>query len=223
MTATTIAAPRRSQEERTRKMQKRLLKATIDCLEKYGYAGTTISSIVAEAGVSRGAHLHHFESKAALIRAAADDLMRTIFKRLGDAVMKVEHADKRLQALIEAIWNDVFLTRDGKVVLELLMAARTDRELAAHLGDLSPRIKEMYAAAARYYFKAKPNAGIDVEDIIYLTQWQLRGMLLDAPITRDRKALREQLNVWIAVMDRLIAPRQNISGPPPRPEWWDTE
>lgn len=202
-------------------MRRRLINATIKALDKYGYAGATISIIVSEAGVSRGAHLHHFESKAALIEAAADHLVRKIFKSLGDSVPATGDPESRLKRLVYALWDSVFLTRDGNVVLELLIAARTDKELAEQLGVLMARMKDMYASAARHYFRAKPNADLDVEDIIFLTQWQLRGMLLDAPLLKNQDALYPHLDRWIAMMDRFIAPRKGVDGPPPRPEWWD--
>ncbi|MEM9168869.1 MAG: TetR/AcrR family transcriptional regulator [Pseudomonadota bacterium] len=212
---------RRTQEQRSQEMRTRLLDATIVALDKYGYAGATISVIVKEAGVSRGAHLHHFESKAALIEAAADRLMRKIFRRLGDAAPFDDDPEDRLRRLVFALWERVFLTRDGKVALELLIAARTDAELARQLSVLMRRVKDMYAAAARHYFKAKPNTGFSVEEIILLTQWQLRGMMLDAPLMESPERFRAHLDRWIALMDRFIAPRQGVTAPPPRPDWWD--
>ncbi|MEO0399204.1 MAG: TetR/AcrR family transcriptional regulator [Pseudomonadota bacterium] len=214
---------RRTQEQRTKEMRIRLLDATIVALDKHGYAGTTISVIVKEAGVSRGAHVHHFESKAALIEAAADRLIRKTFKRLGEAAPVGDDHEDRLRSMVYALWDRVFLTRDGKVILELLIAARTDKELASHLRKIMMRMKDMYAAAARHYFEARPDTGFEVEDIIFLTQWQLRGMLLDAPLFLKTPPMRQHLDRWIDLMGRFITPKHNVDGPPPRPEWWDRE
>ncbi|MEM9014516.1 MAG: TetR/AcrR family transcriptional regulator [Pseudomonadota bacterium] len=221
MVSQTLTIGRRTQTERTQEMRARLMDATVRCLDKYGYAGTTISVIVAEAGVSRGAHLHHFESKSALILASSENLMRAIFRRLGDAVPRGDNTEDRLATLVRALWENVFLSRDGKVLLELFIAARTDRDLAKKLRVLALRTKEMYAAAARHYFKAKPNAGMPVEDIVFLTQWQLRGMLLDTPISNNPKLFRQYLDQWVMILSRFVTPRDNVTGPPPRPGWWD--
>src|SRR3546814_2131091 len=56
---------RQLRSERTRK---RLLDATIACLVKYGYARTNPLRVAAEAGVTRGAVLHHFRDGPDLIR-----------------------------------------------------------------------------------------------------------------------------------------------------------
>jgi AcrR family transcriptional regulator len=71
----TIAArPRRTQEQRSAQMRARLLDATIECLVKYGYAGTTTPRVAEMAGVTRGAQVHHFGSKNELVLAALKHL-----------------------------------------------------------------------------------------------------------------------------------------------------
>ncbi len=214
-------SPRRTQGERSNEMRRRLIAATIASLHEDGYAGVTISGIVDRAGVSRGAHLHHFESKSALIGAAANELMRTIYRRLGQATPGIDGGGDRLASLVHALWDNVFLVREGEVILELLIAARTDADLRGQLSALAPRVREMYAAAARHYFKAKPGAAMTVEEIISLTHRQLTGMLLDAPLHDGPNALRGDLDRWIMLMDRFIAPRRGVTAPPPRPDWWD--
>src|SRR4051812_49868558 len=61
-------------QERSRATQQRLLDATIDCLIKYGWSGTTTTIVAETAGVSRGAQLHHYPTKSALVLAAVEHL-----------------------------------------------------------------------------------------------------------------------------------------------------
>ena len=66
-----MTAPARTpQQERSRITQQRLLTATIECLVEYGWSGTTTTVVAERAGVSRGAQLHHYPTKAALVLAA---------------------------------------------------------------------------------------------------------------------------------------------------------
>lgn len=65
-----MSAPRRTQQQRREETRQRLLDATIDCLVEHGFAGTTTQRVQERAGVSRGALLHHFASKADLLAAA---------------------------------------------------------------------------------------------------------------------------------------------------------
>src|SRR3954466_4512427 len=61
---------RRTQAERSAATVDALLDATIECLVEDGYANTTTSRVAERAGVSRGAHLHHFQTRSALVAAA---------------------------------------------------------------------------------------------------------------------------------------------------------
>src|SRR4051794_27142103 len=61
---------RRTQEQRSAATQRLLLDATVECLVKHGYAGTTTTRVSELAGVSRGAQVHHFATKDELVVAA---------------------------------------------------------------------------------------------------------------------------------------------------------
>ena len=64
MTRTRAATP---QQERSRATQARLLEATVECLVEHGWSGTTTTVVAERAGVSRGAQLHHYPTRAALV------------------------------------------------------------------------------------------------------------------------------------------------------------
>ena len=60
---------RRSQEERSAGTQRALLDAAVACLIEDGFQGFSTSTVADRAGVSRGAQLHHFPTRAALVAA----------------------------------------------------------------------------------------------------------------------------------------------------------
>ncbi|XVQ08065.1 TetR family transcriptional regulator [Spirillospora sp. CA-255316] len=78
--------PRQRRWERTRAA---LLQAAVDSLVEDGYAETTLQRVQSRAGVSRGALLHHFASKGALLVAAIHHL----------AERQVEHVRARAREL----------------------------------------------------------------------------------------------------------------------------
>src|ERR1700677_38961 len=83
------------QERRSANTRLLLLKAAIDCLNEVGYARTTTMLIADRAGASRGAMIHHYQSKASLIASVID---YTFFKRLEsfiDGILSVSQADKK--------------------------------------------------------------------------------------------------------------------------------
>jgi AcrR family transcriptional regulator len=74
-------------QDRSRATRERLLEATIASLAESGWSRTTVATVAARAGVSRGAAQHHFPTRGDLVTAAirhmtdvrlvgADDILR---------------------------------------------------------------------------------------------------------------------------------------------------
>lgn len=112
-----------------------ILEAAIQCFVKCGYKNTTTSRIAEEAGVSRGAMLHHFPSRDAVIRGAVFFLQE---KRLEEykIIMSELHASPQkgvsnewVKEAIRATWQ-YFNLPSFFAYHELLVASRTDKELA---------------------------------------------------------------------------------------------
>src|SRR5512144_1744818 len=68
-----VRAPR-TQQQRREETRRALLDAAVQSLIEVGFARTTTLEVQRRAGVSRGALLHHFPSKAELLVAAVDHL-----------------------------------------------------------------------------------------------------------------------------------------------------
>jgi AcrR family transcriptional regulator len=142
--------PRRTQAERSAATQEKLLDAALECLVELGYSGTTTTVVAERAGVSRGAQLHHFPTRAALVAAAVEHL----YARLTDAYQTRfarHHGTDRLRAAIDLLWS-MFTEPRYTAVLELFTAARTDAELRAHLRPIAARHQANVDRLARRYF-----------------------------------------------------------------------
>lgn len=210
---------RRRQEDRSEATRRRLIDATLSCLETEGYAGTTISKIVERADVSRGAHVHHFPSKAALIEAAARQLVKGIYIQLGKTLATLADSDDKLRALVFSSWRTVFAAREHAVLLELLQASRHDEELAAIMQRLWQAGYRLIKGAAEHYFEPV-HAGADLASVFVLLQWQLRGMALDIHLHRDEPIYERHIAVWCDLLSTHVRARHGVSGPPPRPPEW---
>lgn len=113
-------------------MQKRLLDATVSALNDKGYGGTTTLEVQSRAGVSRGALLHHYASRADLIVASIDHLTR---ERIAE-VLSVAKEDPPRKGRTEWAVRVLWPTFEGplfRASLELWLAARNDPELLAAL------------------------------------------------------------------------------------------
>ncbi|WP_018179465.1 TetR/AcrR family transcriptional regulator [Jongsikchunia kroppenstedtii] len=142
-----MAQVRRTQAERREATRTAILDATIYVLVKRGYAGLTTEAIVRKAGVTRGAHAHYFTSKPDLLVQALDRLsqqMRAEVQRtLGKT--RIDYPE-----LLDRMWQ-VHRGPLFTASLELHVAARTDRELGAHLHRFDHELTEQLRTLAAQY------------------------------------------------------------------------
>ncbi len=157
-------------------MRLRLLDATVDCLVQYGYAGTTTTRVTELAGVTRGAQVHHFPTRADLVAAAVRHLAE---KRAELAFEKIDAdrtAPDRLDAALELIWE----VHQGPVLyatMEIWVAARTDPELREQMTRVEPAARASlieFTEAAFGEYAGNPR----FRHVLYTAMDAVRGILL---------------------------------------------
>ncbi|MCO5323244.1 MAG: TetR/AcrR family transcriptional regulator [Nocardioidaceae bacterium] len=197
------AAVRVSQEERSRAMRERLLDATIECLITNGWSGTSTTLVSQRAGVSRGAQLHHFPTKNALVLAAVAHLSERRADELEQAAAALPRGKRRTRALLEMFaehyTGDVFTA-----ALELWVAARTDPELLGPVADLEAQIGR---GAHRIAIKA-----LDIEataggsrELVQATLDLIRGLGLANQLTDDSARRKRVLDAWAITLDDQLS------------------
>jgi AcrR family transcriptional regulator len=125
----TPSRARRTQAERTAATRSALLDATFDAIVELGYRGATTTEVVHRAGVSPGALLHHFPTKADLLSAAVGDVFQRRQEEYRKAVAGLGPAQDKLDASIDLLWS-MYSGPTFTAWLELWVAARTDPDLA---------------------------------------------------------------------------------------------
>jgi AcrR family transcriptional regulator len=157
-------------------MRHRLLEATIDCLVDHGYAGTSTTRVVERAGVTRGAQVHHFPTKAALVAAAMRHLAA---KRAELAFARLEHirasADP-VDGTLELLW-DLHQGPVFRATVELWVAARTDPELHSQLSLVEPAATASVVEVARTLFSDEATRQAFAY-WVYTAMDTIRGILL---------------------------------------------
>lgn len=212
--------PRRTQAERSEAMRQRLIDATVLSLDSAGYAGTTVSTIITMAGVSRGAPIHHFPTKAALIEATAEHLIRNLYVLLGRSVRDLEASEDRLTDMIMASWRGLFSTTESRALMELMLASRRDPELAAVLRQLWIAGYQVLDSASRHYFEPCTD-GTNATHLFVLTHWLMGGMAMERHLTNGEHVNEHFLLLWCRVLSAHLKARPGVTTPPPRPEIWD--
>lgn len=133
--ASPIKRRRRTQEERRASTTAAILDATLECLIDHGYAGTTAVRVTDRAGVSRGAQVHHYPTKAALVAAAVEHLATRRIVEIRDRFADITDLPGTLVEILDALWaihsGPLFVAS-----LELWTAGRTDPELREHVAAI---------------------------------------------------------------------------------------
>lgn len=197
---------RRSQAERTAATRARLLDATLECLCDLGYARTTTPEIARRAGLSRGAQLHHFPTKAELVTSAVEHLFVRRHREFREAFARVPAGADRYAAAIDILWTMV----SGPTFhawLELAVASRTDPELRRDVQQLTATLRTLVLDTFHELFgperKDEPFFEIAPHFIFAL----LDGLALERIAGTDTDQLARVLDAAKALA-RLVMPQE---------------
>jgi AcrR family transcriptional regulator len=217
---TPSTGPRRTQTERSEAMRRRLLAATLQSLAEDGYNGATLSSIVRRAGVSRGAQVHHYPNKQALMLDAADDLLRRTYRTLGELLLSIAEENNRLQALVDALWDQLFATPLYRAYMELLIASQRDAAMRQALETLLARQIGVFEIAIGHYFEPAPGAEQDIRPLFIQLYMMLNGLATHVHLLPEPAIVQAQLRRWVEQTAAHMRARKGVRSPPPRPESW---
>src|ERR1700684_3852380 len=93
---------RRTQAERTEETRTAILKAAANLIRRRGYARFRTAEVAEEAGLSRGAQLHHFPTKDSLVVAT----LEYVFEQAQVLRRRRASAVNRPRDLLEAVIED---------------------------------------------------------------------------------------------------------------------
>src|SRR3954449_6379314 len=207
----TTPSSRRSQAERSATTREALLDATLQCLVENGYANTTTARVAERAGLSRGAHLHHFQTRDTLLAAAADHLSSKRGERLSRAVDALpaggpDRIARGLDLMFDSYNNPLY-----QATLDLWTHARTDDELRDHLIPIERQFDRQTIELAKRVFPDLAGCP-DFERLIELALAAIRGLIVLDTLHADGARASKQ---WPACRDQLAALFE--PGPPATP------
>jgi AcrR family transcriptional regulator len=203
------ATPTRTpQQERSRATQARLLEATVECLVEHGWSGTTTTVVAARAGVSRGAQLHHYPTKAALVMAAVEHLAERRAAEIRAEADALPTGPRRLDRVIDML-AAAFTGPLFAAALELWVAARTDPELRAALVPLEARVgREMHRLTVELLGADERNPG--VREAVQATLDLLRGLGVANLLSDDSARRTALLDNWKRQLATTVNPVRAI-------------
>ena len=181
-----------------------LLEAALECLVELGYGATTTTEVARRAGVSRGAQLHHFPTKAELLSAAVESLFERRNAEFRKAFANFDPGVDQIDAAIDLLWS-MFRGPTFVAWAELWMAARTDPELAAPVVEIGDRFDRQ--SLETFVELSAPGGDPSFQRLALGFAYSLmNGMAMDNLIPHDRLVAPEELVDTLKIVARAFSP-----------------
>jgi AcrR family transcriptional regulator len=200
-------ARRRTQAERSEETRTRILKAASNLIRKRGYARFRTAEVAEEAGLSRGAQLHHFPTKDSLVVATLEyvfEQAQVLSRRRASAVNKPRD-------LIEAVIEDArefFFSEHFMVAIDIVLSTSTNQSVRKQILDISRKARRPVEVAWTEALAANGVPSQLASDIVALTLSLVRGMALRTLWDNDPKWFDELFSLWRQMIKVFLNDRQ---------------
>jgi AcrR family transcriptional regulator len=195
---------RRSQAQRSANTSARLIDATINCLYEKGYSATSTPLVAKIAGVSRGAMLHHFATKVALMAATVHATYVSDIAAYTIALSDIKPGENRVDKLIDTAW-ECFKSPNGVAQTEIWMATRSDPELAAAVLPIHDAIGKRSVRALSFvmdHYQHKQE--VFMEGLLCYLVSALRGLALQHVLGSPPKELALGVSLIKATVHSML-------------------
>jgi len=193
------------QAEKSAMTRRAILEAAVNCFVEEGYAKTTTAMIAADAGVSRGAMMHHFPSRSAVMEAVVGHLHARRLEEYRDLMANIDTPDQQLtradiRRSVQAAWDYVNLP-SFVAYQELLAAARTDPELGELIGEVERDFEQQFLRTVKAVFPhwKKVKALQAAHDLV---QFVMNGMAVSYRFSNRKKRAERVIDL---VTDQLAS------------------
>jgi len=200
----TASARRRTQAERSEQTRTRILRAAANLIRARGYARFRTADVAAAAGLSRGAQLHHFPTKDALVVAT----LAYVFEQAQLLSRRRAAVVNRPRDLIEAVIEDArefFFSEHFKVAIDIVLSTSTDQSVRKQVLELSRRARRPVETAWTEALAASGVRGPLAGDIVALTLSLVRGLAIRTLWDNDPQWFDKLFVVWREMIKVFLA------------------
>lgn len=95
---------RKTQAERHAATHRRIIDATVACIDELGFHNTTIQNVSARAGITVGGLQHHFSSKSELLRGVLQDSFQNMAFDLNKVPIEGKVLRERVELFVDECW-----------------------------------------------------------------------------------------------------------------------
>ena len=96
---------RKTQAERHAETHRKILDATIACIDELGFHNTTIQNVSLLAGITVGGVQHHFTSKSKLLEGVLEDSFQSMALDLDAVPIEGKSLEQRVELFVHECWK----------------------------------------------------------------------------------------------------------------------
>lgn len=194
------------QEAKSARAREKICRAVTACLVEVGYAETSISRVVARAGISKGALQHHFRSKEDMMTATAEWLLgNATFLHIRNT--RSPRAERSLERELMRTWDKGANTDEFRALLEILIKIRTDGQLKARLAQRLQAWQGQATRLTREGYEAVSGDDREVELLLTMNSCLIRGLVIQHQYTDDPEFISSIMTRWVKMVSPLLRPR----------------
>jgi AcrR family transcriptional regulator len=197
-------ATRRTQAERSETTRKQLLEAAAKLIRQKGFGGLRTIEVASVAGVSRGALMHHFPSKHALVVAVLTYVNEVTFTQSSRRAQLARTSGDPIEEIIKDA-QDFFLGDYFFIELAIAMSDESTRRVRRDIHEFTRQTRFSIEAA---WLDTLISSGIPEQlasDVLALTLSAVRGFSVRMLIENDPEQFARLMNVWRDIILRHLA------------------
>jgi AcrR family transcriptional regulator len=197
-------ARRRTQAERSQETRRRIVVAAAGLIRSRGYARLRTADVADAAGVSRGAMLHHFPTKGALVVATLTHVFDEARALSRARAAAVDPPDGLVAAVI-ADAREFFFNEHFKIALDIVLSTSTDRAVRKQILDVSRKARRPVEAAWSAALAARGVPAPLAADLVALTLGLVRGMAIRTLWDDDSEWFERLFALWRRMVEAFLA------------------
>lgn len=162
----------------------RILDAATKLLAKHGYAALRVAAVAKAAGVSPGGHLHHFQTKDALVVAVLERISERALKKAEEDAARIDSCDNPL-AVIAGSAMAFYRSTEFLIYLDIHLSARRETKIGAKAVEI---LVEQRQAIEGMWLPLLLTRGLSQEQAqnVIRTLWSLaRGLAISSAPQAD--------------------------------------
>jgi AcrR family transcriptional regulator len=205
--------PRQDRAERTRNV---ILDAAAEAFEARGFAGASLSDILARAGVTKGALYFHFSSKEELAKALIEEQWMIELPSVDNPTNPIQAVIDLCHSFCHSLCTNIRVRASNRLVTE------------SNFERPYPQVYTKWNDLIHEFLKVAHDTGDlrqdwDAEEVAYMIGGSVLGIQTMSGVLTNREDLRERLtNFWKISLPGLVPARRISRFRPDGTIQWDT-